>query len=102
MSPRRLRRRQGFAVAFRFRPGLDDRQQLQLLTRFVVEAIEARRLLFGGSESGGFVTLAGRGSTTEGDRRAVMAWLGACPDVEQVSVGGMEDADHGPAAAAAD
>jgi uncharacterized protein YggL (DUF469 family) len=92
MSPRRQRRRRGFAVALRLRPGLDDRQQLQLLTRFVVEAIEARRLLFGGGDSGGFVTRAGNTSTTEDDRQAVIAWLGACPDVEHAVVGEMEDA----------
>jgi uncharacterized protein YggL (DUF469 family) len=92
MSARRGDRQQGFAVAFRFRPGLGDPQQLQLLTRFVVEAIEARQLLFGGGDSGGFVTRAGSASTTEDDRQAVIAWLGACPDVEHVGVGEMEDA----------
>ena len=76
----------------RFRPGLDDAQQLQLLTRFVVEAIEARQLSFGGGDGGGFVTHAGPGSASEDDRQAVIAWLGACPDVEQVVVGALEDA----------
>jgi uncharacterized protein YggL (DUF469 family) len=92
MSAHRDRRQQGFAVAFRVRTGVDDRQQLQLLTRFVVEAIEARQLLFGGGDSGGFVTRAGSASTTEDDRQAVIAWLGACPDVEHAVVGEMEDA----------
>lgn len=90
MSPRR--RPQGFAVAFHFKSGLDDRQQLQLLTRFVVEAIEARQLSFGGGDSGGFVTHAGPGSASEDDRQAVIAWLGACPDVEHVVVGEMQSA----------
>jgi len=92
MSRGRNRRQQGFAVAFSFRPGLDDPQQSQVLTSFVVEAIETRQLLFGGGDSGGFVTQAGRGSTTEDDLQAVIAWLDACPDVEQVMVGEMEDA----------
>jgi len=92
MSSPGSRRPQGFTVAFRFKPGLDDAQQLQLLTRFVVEAIEARQLLFGGGDAGGFVTQAGRGSASEEDRRAVMAWLGACPELEQVVVGELEDA----------
>ena len=92
MSSRRSRRSQGFTVAFGFKPGLDDAQQLQLLTRFVVEAIEARQLSFGGGDGSGFVTRAGRGSASEDDRQAVIAWLGACPDVEQVVVGALEDA----------
>ena len=92
MSPRRGRRPQGFALAFAFRPGLDDAQQLQLLTRFVIEAIEARQLSFGGGDGGGFVSHAGRASASEDDRQAVIAWLGACPDVEQVVVGALEDA----------
>ena len=58
----------------------------------VVEAIEARQLLFGGGDAGGFVTQAGPGSASEEDRRAVMAWLGACPELEHVVVGELEDA----------
>jgi len=84
------RRQQGFVVSFRFRPGLDDQQQLQLLTRFVVDVIEARWLSFGGSERGGFVAAAGRGSVGEQDRQAVIAWLDACVYIEQVVVGQIE------------
>jgi uncharacterized protein YggL (DUF469 family) len=92
MSAPRRRRPQGFTVAFRFKPDLDDTQQLQLLTRFVVEAIEARQLLFGGGDGSGFVTRAGRGSASEEDRQAVIAWFDACRDVERVVVGELEDA----------
>jgi uncharacterized protein YggL (DUF469 family) len=92
MSPGRSRQQKGFAVAFRFRPGLDDAQQMQLLTCFVVEVIEARQLSFGGGDGGGFVSHAGPCSASEDDRQAVIAWLRACPDVEQVVVGALEDA----------
>ncbi len=85
----------GFAVSLRLSRTLSDRDFDDLWTRFIVHAIEARDLAFGGGQDG-FVTRAGRGSATEADREAVRAWLEAQPGVEAVTVGPLEDAWHGP------
>jgi len=84
-------REEGFAVHFKFGADLTHEAQLVALMTFITEAIESRALLFGGGESG-FVTKAGRGSTTEDDRNAVHAWLLSCAAVVDVRVGPNEDA----------
>lgn len=81
-------------LSFRFKPSLSDDEQRQPLLRFITDAVEARQLQFGGGETG-FVTKAGRGSTTDADRQALHAWLMACAAVEQVVVGANRDAWHG-------
>ena len=69
-------------------------EQLDILMKFITEAIESRNLSFGGGENG-FVTRTGRGSTTEEDRQAVSSWLLSCTSVEQVGVKENEDAWYG-------
>ena len=88
---------EGFEVNFRFKPGLTNEEQLDTLMKFITEVIESRQLLFGGGENG-FVTKAGRGSTTEEDRSAVGSWLLSCASTEQVRVSQNEDAWYGWAA----
>lgn len=85
----------GFAVSLRLSRTLSDRDFDDFWTRFIVHAIEARHLAFGGGQDG-FVTRAGRGSADEADREAVRAWLEAQPGVEAVTVGPLEDAWYGP------
>lgn len=85
---------EGFEVNFKFTAGLTNELQLDILTRFVTEAMESRNLSFGGGENG-FVTRTGRGSTTEEDRQAVETWLLSCALVEQVQVSKNEDAWYG-------
>lgn len=87
-------REDGFEVHFKFKVDLTSDEQIDALMSFITEAIESRGLLFGGGESG-FVTKAGRGSTTEDDRNAVHAWLRSCPSVTDVRVGPNEDAWYG-------
>ncbi len=87
-------REDGFEVHFKFKADLTNDEQIDALMSFITEAIESRRLLFGGGESG-FVTKAGRGSTTEDDRDAVHAWLRSCPSVVDVRLGPNEDAWYG-------
>ena len=84
----------GFAIGFRFLPGIGPEAQIETLLRFITEAIESRSLRFGGGEQG-FVTKARRGSTTEEDRNAVRSWLMACTSVTDVRVGPTEDAWYG-------
>lgn len=84
----------GFEISFRFEPGLTQEHQLDVLQKFVAEAIEPRRLLFGGGAQG-FVTKAGRASTSEADRSAISAWLESCPQIQDVRVGPNEDAWYG-------
>jgi uncharacterized protein len=85
---------EGFEINFSFKAGLAHEEQLDVLMKFITEAIEARKLLFGGGENG-FVTKAGRGSTTEEDRQAVSSWLSSCTSIEKVSVSENEDAWYG-------
>ncbi len=87
-------RDEGFAVHFKFQADLANEAQLAALMTFITEAIESRGLLFGGGENG-FVTKAGRGSTTDDDRNAVDAWLRSCTSVVDVRVGQNEDAWYG-------
>lgn len=87
-------REDGFAVRFRFVPGIDHEARGEVLWRFITAAVEPRALRFGGGEHG-FVTRAGRGSTSEEDRAAVRAWLVGCGNVTDVVVGPNEDAWYG-------
>jgi uncharacterized protein len=82
---------EGFEVSFLFGAGLSNEEELDTLTRFIVQAIESRGLAFGGGE-GGFVTRASGGSTTNEDRDAVEAWLRNCPNIKLVSVSENTDA----------
>ena len=85
---------EGFEINFKFKAGLTSEDQLDILMKFVTEAIESRGLSFGGGENG-FVTRTGRGSTTEEDRQAVNSWLLSCISIEQVPVNANEDVWYG-------
>lgn len=86
-------REYGFRVSF----GIPDPAKFDLIfDRFIVEAIEGNRLLFGGSLTGGFVTAAQRrGSATERDRERVRRWLEQQSEVTNIKVGELRDAWHG-------
>ena len=84
----------GFEINFKFKAGLTSEDRLDILMKFVTEAIESRNLSFGGGESG-FITRTGRGSTTEEDRQAVNSWLLSCASIDQVRVNENEDAWYG-------
>ena len=85
---------EGFEINFKFKAGLTNDEQLDILMKFITEAIESRKLSFGGGENG-FVTHTWRGSTTEEDRQAVSSWLLSCTSIEQVRVSENEDAWYG-------
>lgn len=86
-------REYGFCVSFE----ISDPAKLDLIfDRYIVEAIEGNRLLFGGSPRGGFVTAAHRrGSATECDRERVRRWLEQQSEVTNIKVGELRDAWHG-------
>ena len=92
-------RQLGFELAFRYHDESEDSND-RLVEAFLVEAIEARDLQFGGGGGlgswEGFATPAARyGSATESDREAVRAWLETRPEVTEVRIGPLRDAHHG-------
>jgi uncharacterized protein len=63
--------------------------------RFLVEAIEAYNLVFGGGigeETEGFVSLRNRGSTTELHRQHVETWLITKPELYNFEIGALKNA----------
>lgn len=84
----------GFSLSARVK---DTAEAEALGDRFILEAMDANGLLFGGYTGDyleGFVCLYGRGSVSEEQRAAVEAWLRAQPGLEEVTVGPLEDAWH--------
>jgi len=85
---------EGFEIDFKFKAGVTSEEKLDVLMKFITEAIENRNLAFGGGENG-FVTRTGRSSTTEEDRQAVRSWLQSCSAIEQVQVHPNQNAWYG-------
>jgi len=85
-------RQLGFELSFQVADDLPDEDVDALWDRFILEAIARNGLLFGGSESGGFVTGRGNASATDDHRRLVAEWLNAQPKVGAVMVGDLVDA----------
>ncbi len=85
----------GFDVTATLRDGLSDAELGAFLDRWI-DAIEQRRLAFGGGggagKVSGFITRAGRGSATDDDRVAVAAVLQADATVVRYEVGELRDA----------
>ncbi len=88
----------GFEVTATLRDGLSDAELAAFLDRWI-DAIEARRLAFGGGGGArtvtGFVTRAGRGSATDDDRAALAAVLQADTAVARHEAGELRDAWYG-------
>ncbi|MDZ7288872.1 MAG: YggL family protein [candidate division KSB1 bacterium] len=88
----------GFEVRFRMSSSLDESSFNKLIDAFIEQAIEAKRLMFGGggNESvwSGFVTLDRRGSATEQHRQFVQHWLQSQPQIVEHYVGPLIDAWH--------
>lgn len=88
-----------FCIPFQYDDGVYD----AFLVAFI-DFIESRDLLFGGmggafplAKTDAFVTTSKRGSTTDEDRHAVLAWLQARPEIAHAQVGEFIDAWHGGA-----
>ncbi|MBH0181567.1 MAG: DUF469 family protein [Nitrospira sp.] len=91
----------GFTVDCHMRPGLSRTQFNQFTDEFIVQAIEAHSLGFGGggsSECGwsGVVSHDGRyASTTDVDKAAVQLWLEQRSDLESFRLSVFWDLWHG-------
>lgn len=88
-------------LGFAFRLGLAqplDQAQLDAFMDAAIDMFEAHGLEVGGGwasqSASGFVSAA-KGSVTEAQRAAVLAWLQAWPEVAQVRVGELQDAWYG-------
>ena len=80
----------GFEVEFDYPENFGQEQQLDLLCKFIEEAIEANGLEIGGSFVHRF-----RGSVSENQRELVIKWLEANPDISNIKVGELRDAWYG-------
>ena len=85
----------GFDVSFRLPENLSQCDLASFWDRFILEAIEANDLAFGGGTSG-FVTGWGRATATNDHRQLVVSWLAAQPTVSGVVAGELIDAWHSP------
>jgi uncharacterized protein len=90
----------GCEVHFSLNPELDDPERESFIDAFLIEAMEARGLGFGGGgelDWSGYVSLLGRrGSVSESDRASIDRWLRARPEVVAHEVGPLTDAWYGP------
>lgn len=89
----------GFEVRGDLRPGLSNHDIDAFVDR-LIEVVEGRSLAFGGGAGrdgklDGFVTCAERGSATEQDHAALVAFLDGAPEVARHEVCALRDAWHG-------
>jgi uncharacterized protein YggL (DUF469 family) len=85
----------GFEVSFRLPEQLSESDLASFWDRFILEAIEANGLAYGGGTSG-FATGWGRATATDDHRQFVISWLAAQPEVSSVVTGELIDAWHSP------
>lgn len=82
----------GFEVRFELRAQLSDTELTAFWDDFILQAIEANGLAFGGGTTG-YVTRRGRGSATDAHRDAVLSWLSARGgEVSSVEIDPLTDA----------
>jgi len=82
----------GFGTQVQLKSELPDEAIGSFVDDFLAQAIEPRGLDFGGWADSGFVAKASRGSATEDDRAAVLAWLQQRPEVKSAKVSELVDA----------
>lgn len=91
----------GFSVECRIRPGLSGPEFDRFTDEFIVQAIEANALVFGGGSSpdrswSGIVCRDGcYDSTSDGDKAAVQDWLEQRSEVDSFRLSGFWDVCHG-------
>lgn len=81
----------GFELSMCLCDGLSEAEFDRFWDAFLVDAIEAQGLLFGGGKEG-FVVRKGGGSVTEAQRLSVHDWLCARPEISSVAAGPLVDA----------
>lgn len=89
----------GFTFESETIQGLSSESSERLADAFLEEVIESRGLLLGGWITGGFISMDGKGSTSEADISAVRAWLESRPELKNVAVSDLIDAWSSPAIA---
>ena len=95
-------RQMGFSADCRLRAGLSDTQFDQFMDEFILQAIEAQGLVFGGGGSpkqgwSGVVCRDSRyASTTDADKTAVQHWLESRTEIESFRLSDFWDVWHGP------
>lgn len=82
----------GFEYELSLKEDLTTEQEDALMDRFVTELLAPRFLAAGGWVLEGFVTSYHRGSATDEDRAATLAWFRAQPEVNEASVSELKDA----------
>lgn len=86
----------GFDLCFQSSDDVPD-AELETFWDAFIAAVEARGLMCGGAcgrDWDIFVAHFRRGSATEGDRQALVAWLNAHPGVRDIRLGQLVDAWH--------
>lgn len=89
----------GFEISFRLKSDISVTAWESLIDRFLEEAIEGNGLLFGGGGdfgnwSGFAVAAESRLSANDLQREAVRRWLEATPEVADVNVSPLHDANE--------
>ncbi|MBN9339629.1 MAG: hypothetical protein ABT02_06520 [Comamonadaceae bacterium SCN 68-20] len=82
----------GFEYELSLKEDLTTEQEDALMDRFVTELLAPRFLAAAGWVLEGFVTSYHRGSATDEDRAATLAWFRAQPEVNEASVSELKDA----------
>ena len=89
----------GFELECEFKNDLPEETISQFVDNFFIDALSTENLVFGGGLSSkrlsGFVSSSKRyGSTTETDKAKLLAWLKAQPQVANVELGEIIDANY--------
>lgn len=85
----------GFAIVFTLRAPAGSEGALDIIDNFIAEAIDPQHLALyagGREEWTGFITVFGRGSVTEDQKRAVLDWVHAHPSITNIRSGPLIDA----------
>ena len=86
----------GFDISFQFQLELPETEEDRFWDNFILEAVEANELVFGGGNTSGFVTGSRRSTATEGHREMIHNWLQSRREVQSITVGALTDAWHLP------
>lgn len=89
----------GFEVWVKLKDNLNTNTGDQFIDDFIIQAIEANQLMFGGGGREnlweGFVTLNRRGSATQVHQDQLQSWLSSRPEVSEFQIGDLQDAWYG-------
>ncbi|KZE27357.1 YggL family protein [Crenobacter luteus] len=84
----------GFALSVSFHTPLDEAARDAYFDA-LIGTVEGLGLAYGGGDTGGFVTVSGRGSVSPAQRDSLLAWLRGWPAVAEARAGDWQDAWYG-------